>query len=138
MSPMQIALCRLQNQDFERATRVRAAEGAHRLIPRMFRLILGFSRPRAWALHAPRLMSEYCGFGEIALLHARDKSAVFSVGSVPQFIAASHANTLIGVFEGTLDLLHARDVASRYFDVKPEGSRDGHALLSYQLEVTWS
>jgi hypothetical protein len=27
---------------------------------------------------------------------------------------------------------------SRYFDVKHVGTQDGHALLSYQLEVTWS
>jgi hypothetical protein len=138
MGPMQVAICRLQNQDFESATRARAAEGAHTLIPRMFRLILGFSRPRAWALHAPRLMSEYCGFGDIQLQHARDKSAVFSVGPVPRFIAASHANTLIGIFEGSLDVLHARNVASRYFDVREAGARDGHPLLSYQLELNWS
>jgi hypothetical protein len=138
VSPMQIALSRLQGMDFETATRRRAAEGAHQLIPRMFRLILGFSRPRAWALHAPRLTTEYCGFGDLELVQAGDTRAVFSIASVPQFLAASHANTLIGIFEGTLAVLRARNVVSRYFDVKLLAPEGDHPLLSYRIELTWS
>jgi hypothetical protein len=138
VTPMQIALSRMQGVDFETATRRRAGDGAHQLIPRMFRLILGFSRPRAWALHAPRLTSEYCGFGDLELVQAADTRAVFSIATVPQFIAGSHANTLIGIFEGTLAVLRARNIVSRYFDVKLIGPQDGHPLLSYRIELTWS
>jgi len=136
--PAQVALSRLQGADFEVATRGRAAQGAVDLIPRMFRLILGFSRPRAWALHAPRLMSEYCGFGNVSLEGAGDGGALFDVGPVPQFLAASHVNTLIGIFEGSLGVLRARNVASRYFDVARAGDSEGYPLLRYRLELGWS
>jgi hypothetical protein len=138
MTPVQVHLSRLQGRDFEEATRARAAEGANRLIPRMFRLVIALGRPRSWALHAPRLMSEYCGFGEIRIVHADDQQAVFHIDAVPRFIAASHANTLIGIFEGSLALLQAKNIASRYFDVAPVGEQDGHPLLSYALELSWN
>lgn len=138
MSPVQIALARLQGKDFELATRARSAEAAKQLIPRMFRLILGFSRPESWALHAPRLMSEYCGFGAMDLAEVTDRGAVFRVSGVPQFAAASHANTVIGIFEGSLSVLRASDVRIRYFDVELSGEQEGLPTLAYKLEVGWA
>jgi hypothetical protein len=138
LAPIQITLSRLQGRDFEEATRARAAEGAKQLIPRLFRLVLALTRPRVWANHAPRLMSEYCGFGDVRLGPVTDTSARFDVVLIPRFFAASHAATLAGIFEGTLSLLRAKDIASRYFDVELAGTRDGHTLVSYKLELTWT
>jgi hypothetical protein len=138
IAPLQIALARIQGKDFETATRARAAEGALQLIPRMFRLILGFTRPRNWAHHAPRLMADYCGYADMQLVQATDRRAVFSVVGVPQFVAASHANTVIGIFEGSLSVLRASDVRIQYFDVERSGERQGFPTLSYKLELGWT
>jgi len=138
LTPIQISLSRQQGREFEEATRARAADGAVQLVPRVFRMVLALARPRIWALHAPRLMSEYCGFGDVRLARVTDTGALFEIVPIPQFFAASHVNTLIGIFEGTLSVLRARHVTSRYFDVKASGTRDGHPLVSYKLEVTWA
>src|SRR5258706_13773172 len=63
LAPIQIHLSRLQGRGFETATRLRPAEGAQRLIPSMFRPILGFGQAKSWAIHAPRLRTDYCGVG---------------------------------------------------------------------------
>jgi len=137
LSPIQIHISRLQRQDFETATRARSAEGAHRLIPSMFRLILGIGKAKSWAVHAPRLMMEYTGVGGVHVLEAGERRAVFGLDEIPQFVAAGHVNTVIGIFEGTLTLLRASSVKSRYFDVRRSGEKQGHPMLACSIEIDW-
>lgn len=137
LSPIQIAISRLQGRDFETATRARSAEGAHRLIPSMFRLILGIGHAKTWAVHAPRLMMDYCGVGGLLVRETTEHRAVFEVEEVPQFVAAGHVNTILGIFEGTLSLLRVSSVSSRYFDVRLTGTKHGLPMLACSIEMQW-
>jgi hypothetical protein len=136
MVPVQAALCRLQDGDFETLVRKRSRAAGESLVPRVFRMLLGLGSPQAAATHIPRLLAYYFDFGEVRIETGKT-TGKGQFMNVPRVIAPSYVNTLIGFIEGGLRLMGAKLVEASYSDVAAGPPLHGFATISCQANFRW-
>lgn len=136
MTPVQAALCRMQKGEFETLTRQRARLAAESLVPRLFRVVLGMGNPKAAAGHLPRLLAQNYDFSDVSLQVGQGEgTALFR--KVPRAIAPSFVNVVVGLIEGALGLMGAKNVQTKIQSARLDAPLHGFETITCEGASRW-
>ncbi len=135
--PLAVTFTRIRNQPLEPHMRFVGREAMLKLIPSMFRVLSRLGGPRMAAAHAPRLFQMYFDFVELKQLRVDDHEGTGVVSGVPLYLAPVILNQVIGIIDGALQSLGARNIQSGYRDLTVNGSQGGFDLVTCHGDFKW-
>jgi hypothetical protein len=136
--PIYAALARVEGLDFETAVREGTRNGAHALVPTMFRSAMQFGGPGLLATRVTQIVLQFTDFARIFLDPFEHGSGSGSGSGIPLYIAPNMANTVIGWFCGMLELMGAKDIDARYVSVVLDGKRADFQTVNIRFEFSWT
>jgi hypothetical protein len=136
--PAHTALARLRGLDFETLTRERGKLAGQRIVPAMFRAVLGLASVQAMAQHVPRMIMHNFDFFRQSTTHVHGNAGVGGMTAVPRILAPGVANIIIGFIEGVLELTGYRDVRADYTKVWKDGTNQGYEAVGIEYRFEWT
>ncbi len=135
--PLAVTFTRIRNQPLEPHMRAVGREAMIKLIPSMFRVLSRLGGPRMAAAHAPRLFQMYFDFVELKQLRVDDHEGTGVVSGIPLYLAPVIINQVIGIIDGALESLGAKNIQAGYRDVTVNGSHGGFELVTCHGDFKW-
>lgn len=136
--PLYAALARVEGLDFETAVREGTRNGAHALVPSMFRSAMQFGGPGILAMRVTQVVLEFSDFARINLDPFEEGSGSGTGSGIPLYIAPNMANSVIGWFQGMLELMGAKEINGRYVEVALDGKKGDFQTVSIRFEFSWT
>ena len=130
MNAATLVLARMAGVEPEVMARIGGETTARQLVPRMFRILLGFAGIGAATQHISWMLPWFYDFGHARVLAAGDDSASLLLLDVPGIMAATYVNSILGFMAATAELIGRAPATVAYTDVTVTGERDGFACLS--------
>jgi hypothetical protein len=135
--PSAVAIARIRGRPFEAYIREAAKDSMLRLVPSMFRLFSRLGGPRLAAAHAPRLFQTYYDFLDLRLSRVSDEGGSGTLTGIPMYVAPQILNHVIGIIDGALESLGAKEIEATYRDVTVSGSHCGFELVTCHGDFRW-
>jgi hypothetical protein len=120
----------------EMMARIGGETTARELVPRMFRVLLGLGGLAGAAQHVPWVLPWFFDFGEARVLAATNDSVTVLLSNVPDVLATTYVNAILGFMAGTAELIKRVPATVSCTNVTRTGERDGFARLSLRCTVT--
>ncbi len=135
MNAATLVLARMAGVEPEVMARFGGETTARQLVPRMFRILLGFAGMGAATQHISWILPWFYDFGDARVLAAGNESTSLLLSDVPRALAATYVNTILGFMAATAELIWRTPATVEYTDVTMTGERDGFARVSMRCTL---
>ncbi|HEX4336183.1 MAG TPA: hypothetical protein VH062_09735 [Polyangiaceae bacterium] len=136
MNAATLVLARMAGVEPEIMARFGGETTARQLVPRMFRILLGFAGIGAAAQHISWILPWFFDFGDVRVIGAGNDSTSLLLSDVPAALAATYVNSILGFMAATAELIGRAPATASYTDVTTTGERDGFARVSIRCTLT--